>query len=66
MSTCARRSVTWRVRLPETSVSVTGVPALPLIRAVDSSELSPAIARPSTFVITSPGFRPPRPAGESL
>jgi hypothetical protein len=36
-----------------------------LIRAVDSSELRPAIERPLTRVITSPGLTPPRAAGES-
>ena len=43
---------------------LTGVPAGPLIRVVDSSELEPAIDLPSTWVMTSPGFRPPLSAGE--
>jgi hypothetical protein len=56
--------VTSRVREPERTVSRTDVPAGPLIRAVDSSELCPAIERPFTWVMTSPGRSPPRSAGE--
>ena len=64
ISTSARLSVSSRVRPLERTVSRTSLPAGPLIRVVASSELVPAIERPLTFVITSPGRRPPRWAGE--
>ncbi len=64
MSTCARSSLTLRSRLPVFTVSVTGVPAGPLMRAVEASDEAPAIERPLTPVTTSPGFSPPLPAGE--
>ena len=64
ISTSARFSVSSRVRPSERTVSRTSLPAGPLIRVVDSSELAPAIERPLTSVITSPGRRPPRLAGD--
>jgi hypothetical protein len=64
ISTDARSSETSRDRLPERTVRRTGVPAGPLIWVVDSSELCPAIGLPSTWVMRSPGFSPPRAAGE--
>ena len=66
MSTCARWSLTSRSRLPDFTVSVTGVPAGPLMRAVEASDEEPAIERPLTPTTTSPGFRPPLSAGEPL
>jgi hypothetical protein len=64
MSTCARSSRTRRSRLPLMTVSVTEVPAGPLILAVEASDEAPAIERPLTAVTTSPGSSPPRLAGE--
>jgi hypothetical protein len=66
ISTSARSRSSSRVSPFERTVSRTDEPAGPLILVVDSSELSPAIDRPSTWVITSPGFNPPRSAGEPL
>ena len=65
ISTCARSSVSSRVPpFASARSAAPRVPAGPLIRVVDSSELAPAIERPLTCVITSPGRRPPRSAGE--
>ena len=50
MSTCARSSLTSRSRLPDFTVSVTDVPAGPLMRAVEASEEEPAIERPLTAI----------------
>ena len=64
ISTSARLSVSSRSSLPVRTVSLTSVPAGPLIRVVDSSELAPAIERPSTSVMMSPFLSPPSAAGE--
>ncbi len=61
MSTLARLSVSVR---PLLSLSVTSLPAGPLISAVDSSEFFPFKDFPLAETITSPSFRPPSLAGE--
>jgi hypothetical protein len=64
-STRARCNLTVRgACFPVTTVSATRVPALPLISAVACCVVLPAIALPSTAVITSPRRMPPRCAGE--
>ena len=66
-STRARSSVTSRgFSLPVTTVSVTSVPARPLMRVVACSEEAPFSVFPFTAMISSPGFRPPLAAGEPL
>ena len=52
--------------LPVTTVSVTEVPARPLMRVVACSDVAPVSVVPLTAMITSPGFSPPLAAGEPL
>ncbi len=66
-STFARSSLTSRgLSFPLTTVSVTFVPARPLMRVVASSDDAPLSGFPLTAMISSPGSSPPLAAGEPL